>query len=160
MPLLYWHPQDEDQVVGQSQTTFFAEDQNAEWWVGVLTRAVQQVSQAQAALSLVALWQDDPALSATVDEYFWQNPAPQPPGYQATNLWTFEQNEALPQPVAFQPDEDLWFVLPLPTQAVQYLQPRSFDPQDIVPQPVAAVGSIPVTLIMGLDRPMNGLSGI
>lgn len=119
-------------------------DEDANWWAGVqkcgailalATAAFLNSASAVQAQSVANSWQDDPAgnLTATVDEYFWQNPVAPVPGYAPPQLFLDDQ-VIVPQPPPFQPDEDYW---PLqPQQQQQFLFPKALTDDDIiVPQP-------------------------
>jgi hypothetical protein len=147
MPILkYWWPQDEDQIVGQPQSTFLAE--NADWWNGTFQLGAQIAL--AAALALAALqstqatalansWQDDPQLSAKPDEDFWINPVlPVPGSLVPLQQWTFDEQF----PSLFgQFDEDSWSNPASPALSIiPYIIPSlSPDQSEIVPQPPATV---------------------
>jgi len=141
MPILYWHQNDEDQVVGQPQTTFFAEDQNAEWWVGVqqcaatiaLAAALLVGAQTVQAIAVLDQPQDDPSgnLSATVDEYFWQNPTPPVAGSLYQSLPLGDPDEIPAGSLTATVDEYLWFNPTPPVVGSLFVQLPLGDPEEI-----------------------------
>lgn len=149
MSVRYWHPQDEDQVVGQPQTTFFSEEQNADWWVssarsGQAFYTLWYTQQAQAQLTqaeiVVDLWQDDPAgslVNTAPEEFYWLNLVYPVQGYLHQNLPLGIDDQT---PFLFgQFDEDFWQNPAASVQNTKLAWPQqfSFDPDYVFVTPVA-----------------------